>query len=241
MPVTANAPAPYAPPSAIMEVINRYRGGLPAPINAEVLGRAGISDSLIPRTLQALQTLDLINEDGSPTPTLEGLRRCPEPEFQQRLTDWLNVAYADVRNFVDPATADEVAIRDAFRPFDPVGQQPRMVTLFTGLYAAAGVRPQKNATPRAPRAVSARAPRTAVPRGWEAVVKPPKADGRKHITTPGIPDPLAGMLARLPDPERGWTQADRDKFLNTFGTVLDFCFPIVTQDALDKKEPKGEE
>jgi len=48
----------------------------------------------------------------------------------------------------------------------------------------------------------------------------------------GIPEPLTGLLARLPS-ELGWTQADRDKFLKTFGTVLDFCFPIVTKDTLD--------
>src|SRR4051812_46381549 len=113
MAVTAENSAPYAPPSSVLEVINRFRRGLPAPIDAGVLGRAGISDSLIPRTLQTLQILDLIDDEGRPTQTLEGLRRAPEPEFQNRLAAWLNAAYADVLQFIDPGTADEGAIRDA--------------------------------------------------------------------------------------------------------------------------------
>ena len=147
MPVTADRPAPYAPPTAVLDLITRHRNkGLPSPINAEVLQRAGVSDSLIPRTLQALQTLDLINEDGSPSEVLEGLRRAPEAEYQQRLVDWLNGAYADALAFVDPSVDGDVKVRDAFRHYRPVGQQSRMVTLFTGLFSAAGVAPEK--TPR---------------------------------------------------------------------------------------------
>ena len=64
MAVTADRPAPYAPIKAILGIIDRYRNrGMASPISADVLARAGISDSLISRTLQALVTLDLINED----------------------------------------------------------------------------------------------------------------------------------------------------------------------------------
>lgn len=55
MPVTVDQPAPYAPASAILDLIERHRNkGLPAMVDADALGRAGVSDSLIPRTLQAL-------------------------------------------------------------------------------------------------------------------------------------------------------------------------------------------
>src|SRR6266436_3650546 len=65
--VTADKPAPYATTSAILDIIGRYRNrGLPSPVNADVLARASIPGSLIPRTLQALVTLDLINEAGNP-------------------------------------------------------------------------------------------------------------------------------------------------------------------------------
>jgi hypothetical protein len=152
MPVTANAPAPYAPASAILDIVNRYRArGLPSPIGAEVLSRAGVTDSLISRTLQALKTLDLIDDDERPTATLEGLRLAPEADFKERLTQWLNASYADILKSVDPATANETSLRDAFRAYNPVGQQNRMTTLFSGLYAAAGIGPEKSANARAPR------------------------------------------------------------------------------------------
>lgn len=232
MAVTATSSAPYAPPSAIMEVVNRFRRGLPAPITGEVLGRAGISDSLIPRTLQALQTLDLITDEGAATPTLEGLRRAPEPEFQKRLAEWLNTAYADVLSYIDPATADEGAIRDAFRNYNPVGQQPRMVTLYIGLYTAAGVRSSETSqATRAPRATSPK------PRA-RGMISKSGSGGRttSHVKPStsqninGVPQPIAGLLSSLPDEGSGWTQEKRDKFMTTFGTVVDFCFPIVDND-----------
>jgi hypothetical protein len=149
VPVTANVSAPYAPPSAVLDLIMRHRTrGLPAPVSAEVLSRSGIPESLISRTLQALKTLDLLSDDDKPTATLEGLRLASETEFRDRLAEWLNAAYADILNFVDPAVADETALRDAFRAYSPIGQQNRMVTLFSGLYAAAGIGPEKSANAR---------------------------------------------------------------------------------------------
>src|SRR5690606_15755196 len=151
MPVTTDQPAPYDPATAILDLIERHRNrGLPPLVDADVLARAGISDSLIPRTLQALKTLDLLTDDGRPSEVFEGIRLAPSGEYQQRLAEWLNAAYADALTFIDPATDDEVAIRDAFRKYIPTGQQSRMVTLFIGLFTAAGVMPprQKQAAPK---------------------------------------------------------------------------------------------
>src|SRR5271166_3669929 len=115
MPVTQDSPAPYATTSSVVDLVVRHRErGLPTPITAEVLGRVGVSDSLIPRTMQTLQTLDLIDEKGAPTQTFESLRLAPEGEYKERMAQWLNVAYADVLKYVDPATADDTALRDAF-------------------------------------------------------------------------------------------------------------------------------
>jgi Family of unknown function (DUF5343) len=226
MPVTADRAGPYAPPSAILEIINRRRDrGLAVPINADVLERAGIGSSLIPRTLQALQTLDLIDEQGQPTSTFEAIRLAPTPDFQARLQEWLRGAYADVLTFVDPSQDDESKVTDAFRAYEPNGQQRRMVILFRDLCVAAGLAPAKS--PAGQKAPSASRPVNATPRQRtiaKRVVNEVFKNAPRHSS--GVPAPLAGLLASLPAEGDTWTKAERAKFITTFTAVLDFCFPV---------------
>jgi hypothetical protein len=229
MPVTADRPGPYAPPSAVIEVVERHRTkGIPNPITSEVLERAGVSPSLIPRTLQTLQTLDLIGDNGAHSDVLEGLRRAPEGEYKQRLVQWLDAAYADARQFVDPATDDEVAVRDAFRNYNPFGQQSRMVTLFIGLYEHAGVVEKKADTPRAAATRKPPTHRALSPRTVQKLkANKDKAD-HEVIVVPHhgkLPSALSGLLADLPTMADGWTKDERDRFVVTFNAVLDFCYP----------------
>ncbi|MEX1107870.1 MAG: DUF5343 domain-containing protein [Dongiaceae bacterium] len=226
MPVTADKAAPYAPTKTILDVIGRYRTrGMTSPINAEVLARAGIPESLIARTFQALQALDLVDEQGKPTSTLEGIRVAPQAEYQSRLAEWLRTAYTDIFAFVDPGKDDEVRVRDAFRTYQPVGQQARMVTLFLGLCAAAGLTPERSQQPKAQ--MSQRLS-SSPPQIKRNVSKRNSSISSGHGV--GIPAPLLGLLGSLPTSGSGWTKRDRDKFLVTFGAVLDFCFPILTED-----------
>lgn len=243
MTISADKPAPYAPASAVLELVTRYRDrGLPTPVTAEVLTRAGISDSLNSRTLYSLQSLDLIDEAGQPTPTFEAIRKAPAAELNSRMIEWLNGAYADALKFIDPATADETAIHDAFRNYNPPGQRARMVTLFIGLYAAAGIGTEKPVSSRPPRSRIAQ-PR--IVRSVNALPRASAASARKPLAPANsggaLPEPIAGMLSRLPAADRGWTQPDRDRFLTTFGTVLDFCFPIVTKAELEAAEDEKED
>jgi hypothetical protein len=233
MPVTQNRPGPYAPSTAILEILRRNRDGkLPSPVTAEVLARAGILDSLVPRTLQALQTLDLINQVGAHTQILQNLQRAPEVEYQKLLAEWLRNAYHEVFTYIDPATADPTAVRDAFRFYDPPGQRDRMVTLFQGLCVAAALVPEKVAKPARPApttaAVQQRASASRVVRRMvESHRKPP---ANNSIGPAGVPMPLAGVLSRLPKEGDGWTKQKRDSFVTAFTAVLDFCFPIVEQE-----------
>ena len=229
MAITVENPAPYAPSSAILDIIDRYRNrGLPRPITGEVLGRAGVSDSLIPRTLQSLQILELIDGEGNPTETLENLRRAKESELKERMADWIRSVYADVLTFVDPAKDDETAIRDAFRNYNPVGQQARMLTLFLGLCRAAGMRSGelvKESRPR-PTARKSASPTNPTRRQSQKV-------DQSVVQTGNVPAPIAGLLGALPPQGKGWSQGERDKFVKTFETILDFCYPLST-DVLDE-------
>jgi hypothetical protein len=199
-----------------------------------VLERAGISPSLIPRTLQALHILDLLTDNGAPSDVLEGLRLAPEAEYKKRMADWLAEAYHDALQFVDPMTATETDIRDAFRKYTPTGQQDRMVSLFMGLFTAAGVMPprERAATPRAKAAnATSRAARPAPkPSGGvrihHGVGRAAGGGGGGQTPMPGLPPALAGLLQSLPANGQGWPQERRDAFVATFGSVLDFCFPI---------------
>jgi hypothetical protein len=239
MAVTSDKPGPYTAAAAIIQflTLNRSRG-LPPTITGEVLARAGIAESLIPRTLQALQTLDLITAEGAPTPTLEALRRAPEAEYQARMAEWLNATYADVLQYIDPATADEVAVRDAFRSYNPVGQQARMVSLFIGLYAAAGVReatqtrPQQRPPAARPR-VNRPAPRAPM---YKTSVK---AAIGTATSSSGLPPPLAALLADLPPQGGTWSQQRRDKFLGMFESMLDYYYNVGDEIPLDTDDQEA--
>jgi hypothetical protein len=233
MPVTQNVAAPYAPTSVILSLIDRYRQkGLPTPVTADVLARAGISESLISRSLQALQVLDLIGEDGRPTSVMEGLRLAPEAEFKPRMADWLNAAYADAISFVDPATASETEVRDAFRGYKPLGQQERMVSLFLGLFEAAGVAPErkrKSSSSKPQNGASAPRPARQVRIPDQVAAKaqtPVQHPVRRDHAISGLPPALSGLLTSLPQQGETWDQAEHDRFLRTFEAVLDFCYPV---------------
>lgn len=229
MPVTADKPAPYAPTASIIDVMTRSRErGLPTPVNAETLGRIGVPDSLSSRVLYALTSLDLVDENGSPTPTLESLRLAPEAEYKKRQEDWLKAAYADIFTIVDPTKDDETRVRDAFRGYNPVGQQSRMVSLFLGLCANAGMIAEKSPSSTRPRPATSSPRSTATPGQRHAINKVARVinNNAKKTSASGLPPALAGLLESLPDPAEGWTSVDRDKFLTTFKAVLDFCIPV---------------
>ena len=227
MSVTMDQPAPYAPASVILELIERHRNkGLPSAVDADVLLRAGVSDSLVSRTLQAMKTLDLLTEDGKPSEVFEGIRLAPTAEYQQRLTEWLNTAYADALIFIDPATDDEVAIRDAFRHYQPTGQQSRMVSLFVGLFTAAGVMPQKEKVAKTTR--KARAPSTSskTARVRERCQEAKQSTHQSQEGGDGPPPAIAGLIATLPKAGGFWTKGRRDQFLAILEAVLDYTFRI---------------
>jgi hypothetical protein len=232
MAVSKENSAPYAPGSAILDIIDRYRNrGLSKPFTPDVLARAGVSDSLIPRTLQALLTLELVTDDGMPTETMESLRRATEGDFKSQLAAWLRNVYADVFAFVEP-TDSETAIRDAFRAYNPVGQQPRMVSLFIALCRAAGLRPDDTTKESRPR------PNARKSTGITASTGRMKVSGQKAqmgntAVNSVLPAPLAGLLQSLPA-DGEWTKADRDKFVATFNTVLDFCIAITSKKKVEE-------
>jgi hypothetical protein len=229
MAVTSESSAPYTAPSALLGVINRYREkGMQAPFTADVLMRAGVADSLIPRTLQSLQILELIGEDGMPTATLEKIRKVAQSEYRDCISSWIKAVYAEIFQYVDPAKDDETRIRDAFRTYNPVGQQSRMVSLFLGLCTEAGLVDGNKKSGLKPRSQtqqpSVRKPIVRRMRFTDSVRDIPK----KNLGGASLHPALGGLLESLP--LQGWTQEKREKFLRTFESVIDFVIPIIDDD-----------
>lgn len=235
MPIQSGGRAPYAPPAAVLSFMESYRNKpLPTPFTPEVLVRAGVNESLVPRTLKSLEDLELIDERGNPTPMLEGLRRVPQDEYKQRLEAVVREVYAEVFRYVDPATDDAVRVADQFRVFEPIGQRGRMVTLFLGLCGAAGI-----VTGDAPKKQPGR---TLAPTRGGGVSRPGLAklndqSRRQSVPPPppaqngSIPPAIAGLLQMLPSNGKGWTKAQRDSFVTTFAAVLDFAIPMRSESA----------
>ena len=138
--IDSNGTAPYAPTSAVLDVIHAYRDRpVPTPIDASVIEKIGVAGTIVPRTLQALKLFDLLDAQGMPTPALEDLRKAGSDEYRVRLAEVVRAAYAEVFTYRDPATDDVEKIEDAFRGYKPVSMRPRMVRLFLGLCAEAGI------------------------------------------------------------------------------------------------------
>jgi len=239
MPIQKQGRAPYAPGQTLLDVLAAYRDrGLQTPFDKDVLIRAGVSESLAPRTLQALQLLDLINDIGEPEPVLDGLRTAPSDEYPNRLEEAVRSAYAEVFSFVDPATATTKNVEDAFRFYEPAGQRSRMVTLFIALCEAAGIITEEakarlsSGRTSAPRR-QASTKKATTPRSQAQPRNSPKRKGdgsrhpQSHIGVGSLPPALAGLMSQLPKPSVGWEKARRDLFVTTFESVLDFCIPVV--------------
>ncbi len=244
MAVTAEQSAPYVAPGVFVPLLERNREkGLPNPLTAESLQRLGVSDSLVPRTLQAFRTLDLIGEDGRHTDILDGFRRLPEAEYRPALAQWLRAAYVHALDVIDPATADETALRDAFRNYNPISMQPRMVTLFTALFEMAGVRSadRPKATPKkaVPTSTGPRAQRSSTVRTVVARLDRAAEHPSDSTALTGLHPALAGLIASLPSPTQGWTSEARNRWYAAFGVVLDLAIPL-TAKALERNSEQAE-
>jgi hypothetical protein len=237
MPIQSDGPAPYTSPSAVIAVAEAYRRrGLQTPITLDVLLRVGVTDTLAPRTLQSLRLLDLIDEDGEPTPAFVEFRKAAEDEYRDRFAAILRGAYAEVFSYVDPAEDGPDRVRDAFRSYTPIGQQGRMVTLFLGLCAYAGIVPE-DAPTRAP----SRTGRQSRPRPATAAtgrIVQPRVSRVSHDNGQGSDQatvwvaplqagghPLVqGLLRELPPVGAKWSAEKRKAWLELAAGILNVLY-----------------
>jgi hypothetical protein len=243
MAIQPNGTAPYAPASTVIDLIERFRShGLQSPFTLEVLLRAGVPESLAPRTLTALKLLDLIDETGKPTPDFILLQEAPSDQYKIHLATLVRMVYADVFSFADPASDPPERIEDAFRSYQPRGQRARMVTLFMGLCQLAGITEGISKRVPAPGRPSNRVVVRPVPR------QPINPGGRtKKVTITRapvsasagplddtLPAAITALVNDLATRGQSWTEAERDTYMAGFKATVDIYYPVRS------KRPMGE-
>jgi Family of unknown function (DUF5343) len=232
MAIEPNGAAPYAPAQTVIELIDGYRNrGFATPFTSDVLVRAGVPDSLVNRTLQALRLLDLIGDDGRPTEQFDALKQARgDEEFKARLNSWLLSVYADVLQYTNPVTDTPDRVTEAFRGYKPEGQRSRMVILMLGLFAFAGIidDPPKRAAPKQKSGSSPSGPPRQTAIHKRSTSASPIRRGRESSIheTDGLPPSITGLLRDLPKDGNAWSSDRREAWLETFKVVLNYAFPI---------------
>jgi len=239
---------PYAPPSTAADVLRRYRDrGLPSPLTAEVLERAGVPETLTQRTLQSFKLLGLVDAEGKPDDNFMAANRAPETEYKTMLGELILEAYSEVVTFADPATDSYDRVRDAFRAFNPQGQQDRMVALFLGLLEYVGM-DTSAATASRKRADGATAKQNGPKRpsttsSSTGSAKRQRSGGQgdaERFLDNDLPPGLVGLLRQIPKDGCSWTTDSRDAFVAAFTAVLNFTVPVDDAAAVVSEVAGGE-
>jgi len=206
-----------------------------------VLARAGVGESIAPRTLNSLKTLGLLGDDGMPSQQFEDLRKIrDDSEYRARFQEWLRGVYADVLQYTDPSVDNATKVAGAFRTYEPAGRRPQMAALLIGLWRYAGL-PVAEASPVQNRS-SSRPTKAASRKTADKGSSPgnqPKGTSVpvQQVGSQGLPPALLGLIQQIPTTGKTWTANQRKAFLDAFIAVLDYTVPVeATASSRDEEE-----
>ena len=191
--------APYAPLASVRKVLEAIRTGSEGPWTAEGCASAGVTDSMVPRTLNALEALGVVDAYGALTRPGRALLGTAGAEYAAALDIIVREAYAEVLERVEPATAGAEAITSAFAGFEPSAQQDKMVSLFRGLCAECGLSGARTRRP------------------------PSRERGARARELSG--DPIEAVVRKLPASRR-WTKERRDAWVTAMTSLVDLLYEV---------------
>lgn len=234
MPVTEKSYIPYASSAPVLLAIRKLRDNrLSEKIDQTQLERIGVPSGSTGRVIAALRFLGLLDESGNRTELADRLSRVKSEEYPVVLAEVLQAAYSEVFVNLDPGTASEVDLHDAFRGFDPAKQRSRMVTLFVALCREArimeGEPPSTAAVSRLPQRNKPPAGNGKGSKAPEAPTPPPGISNPPPIQSSapdaGIFSGRYGLLHKLQSellPASGIWQSDeeRDIYLTAYQALL---------------------
>jgi len=237
---------PYAPYGNVLTVINQMRErGLKEPVTMQLISTAGVAEGNASRTLQALRFLNLIDEEGYHTPNFRLLGNAPSDEYPEVLGQILKDSYKNVFMVLDPATASDDRLQNAFRYYQPKAQRQRMISLFKGLCREAGLM-QSSSEPikRTRNAISNKSVTSAVNSRKQLVTEhltpqnPPETTSvssqDNHYYQNGISQEyilLLNLLQQLPKgEEKKWSNSRRERWLQAVSSNVDLLIDIVEEE-----------
>lgn len=244
---TTTQHAPYASANSVLDVVRRFRDrGLPEPVGNATLEQIGISHGNVPRTLQALKFLNLLDDKGRHTDSFNRLRRATTDEYPNVFAEIIRSAYNSIFQIVDPAQDELTSIDDAFRGYSPPSQRDRMVKLFMGLSHEAGLVPEEKLPKKQPRArrqqstkrptsqssqqrqtSSKEEPQRGEPEGEKPKGEEPQREEPQHESEDATTDyRLIGVLIQQLPKEGTWSKKRRDLWIQTMTSAVDLVVEI---------------
>jgi hypothetical protein len=133
---------PYAPGNRVVEVLRRiHEGRTPPTLTDTALVSLGVPEGNADRVQKALRFLNLLTPEFTLTPEAVALRRATSEEYGSVLGNLVRGAYEPIFHGYEPATATDLDLNNAFKPYDPAGQRSQMIALFMSLSREAGLAP----------------------------------------------------------------------------------------------------
>ena len=180
--------------------------------------------------MQSFRLLDLIDDSGYPTELFVALGEAPSSEYETRLTEIIQAAYAPILAYADPHTDSVEQVEDAFRGCTPRGMRPRMVTLFFGLCKEAGLIDETPARKSQSTPSSKRSANGGRKKEDKSTRKQPIQRATKGHSG-HLPSPMIGMLDALPE---AWAKtSERDDWLTLFTAALDYSIKVRLPEKVD--------